>query len=256
MDLLREHLAEHVIQQEEQQRSYLASLAAEKADRLAGSRHHMLGTKAVPGVYSGKVGQRRTVAAMVVDQLSASAEPLTEPSNMTTAPGSTSAHQHYIASPSSSSLPQKLPQRHKTLPPLYIQEDSLRHNTALTEWLREHIGVRNYKGPPLHEDRDELVEDKEDIKRVQGPFLVRRLSYKCQQRARADCFCVSIFLCLVFPGTFIAKPKLEWQLKKVLRKPLQPSLRVETGFTDTKDAQREERRLRDRLRGERAYPDT
>ncbi|KAI8917652.1 hypothetical protein DFJ77DRAFT_313631 [Powellomyces hirtus] len=212
MESLREHLAQHLVEQEQQQQAYLASLAAQKADRLAGTRHHLLGTKDVPGIYSGEVGQRRTVN-VTVEREHGSVNDLLD---------QTKQPSHQRASPRSSggTYTAMIPPLRKIhekilLPPLYIPEPSLKHSTALKEWVRDHVGVRNYKGPPLQmqwqgEEADPDVDG--DSKRSQGPFLIER------------------------------------ELSRVLSKPLQPTLRVETGFLDTKQAQLEERRLREGFR--------
>ncbi|KAJ3176762.1 spermatogenesis-associated protein 17 [Geranomyces variabilis] len=207
MEELREHLAEHLIQQEQEQKTYIASLAAQKADRLAGTRHHLLGTKDVPGIYSGAIGQRRTVTGAVRDSQGSVENLLDEDPAAATAEAAAPVHV-----------------KTGTLSPLYIPESSLRDNSALRAWVRDHVGVRNYRGPPLSGDGDVdfrasvrlLGEDggeaARSAKRSQGPFMPER------------------------------------QLQRVLSRPLRPSLRVETGFLDTKLAQMEERRLREGFR--------
>ncbi|KAJ3142803.1 spermatogenesis-associated protein 17 [Geranomyces variabilis] len=207
MEELREHLADHLVHQEQEQRTYIASLAAQKADRLAGTRHHLLGTKDVPGIYSGAIGQRRTVTGAVRDSHGSVENLLDEDPAAATAEAAAPAHV-----------------KTGTLPPLYIPESSLRDNSALRAWIRDHVGVRNYRGPPLSGDADVnfgtsvrlLGEDggeaARSAKRSQGPFMPER------------------------------------QLQRVLSRPLRPSLRVETGFLDTKLAQMEERRLRENFR--------
>ncbi|KAJ3147553.1 spermatogenesis-associated protein 17 [Geranomyces michiganensis] len=207
MEELREHLADHLLQQEQEQKAYIAGLAAQKADRLAGNRHHLLGTKDVPGIYSGAIGQRRTITGALRDS-HGSVENLLDD------------HTTGIAAEAAAPVHPKA----GTLPPLYIPESSLRDNSALRAWVRDHVGVRNYRGPPLSGDADVdhapsvrlLAHDSNDgarsAKRSQGPFMPEK------------------------------------QLQRVLSRPLRPSLRVETGFLDTKLAQMEERRLREGFR--------
>ncbi|KAJ3014508.1 hypothetical protein HKX48_005103 [Thoreauomyces humboldtii] len=48
------------------------------------------------------------------------------------------------------------PVRPHVLPPLYIDEQRLRESSGLKEWVKGHVGVRNYRGPPL---TGEVVEE-------------------------------------------------------------------------------------------------
>lgn len=53
MNLLRHSLEQHVIRQHEQEKARAERLTADMLERLAGSRHHWIGTRAVPGVMRG-----------------------------------------------------------------------------------------------------------------------------------------------------------------------------------------------------------
>ncbi|KAJ3039862.1 spermatogenesis-associated protein 17 [Rhizophlyctis rosea] len=108
-------------------------------EKLAGTRHHLLGTKAIPGVFSGRVP-----------------DVLSTPPDLATSAESSDPHNRLHPS--------------RNLGPLTkVPESKLRDNAALREWVRNTVG-KNAKGivvkPPR---RDEGVV--EDGKIVQGPFL-------------------------------------------------------------------------------------
>lgn len=130
--------------------AYQASIQAQKLDRLAGSRHHLIGTKAIPGVYS-------------TDKRSSTSDDDQPNSEASPSPTEKLIHEH-LNSPLSP---------HKILPPIHIPPDRLRDNPTLKEWIKTHVGVRNYKGRPIRppaESESESAEERE--KKAQGPFLV------------------------------------------------------------------------------------
>ncbi|KAI8822519.1 uncharacterized protein EV422DRAFT_524309 [Fimicolochytrium jonesii] len=200
----RIHLDNHAAHQHQQHLDYIHDLAVQKSAKLAATRHHLLGTKAVPGVYSGPVGHRRTVEMSVSEALAADSTV-----REGTCTPKESEYRRNRRRGRSASPAKEVMRRHKLLPPLYIAEEDIRSSGALKEWVDTHVGVRNYKGDPIkavHRGKD--GEDK----RVQGPF------------------------------------KIEWELEKIVHKPLQPTLRVQTDFLDTVNAQRQERWLQQKLR--------
>ncbi|KAI9098115.1 hypothetical protein DFS34DRAFT_619671 [Phlyctochytrium arcticum] len=216
IDEVREQLAAHAIEQRKITSEYETSIASATLDRLASTRHHLLGTKSVPGVYSRRLRSQSASPSRKHSrkshQLAAPAHPENRKSTSTRgSPQPSHSHTHTHRNHESVTKTSHHPPN--LLPPIRIPEEKLRDNAVLRAWISQHIGPRNYPGKPLRPTRpsDELGPEAME-KPEQGPFL----------------------------------PK--GRLLRVLRKPLRPTLRVETGFGDTLEAQREDRRKRDALR--------
>ncbi|TPX65656.1 hypothetical protein SpCBS45565_g05042 [Spizellomyces sp. 'palustris'] len=218
INTIREQLAAHCIAQRQADWVHRQATAAALLDRLAGNRHHLVGTQHVPGVYADARGKKARLGMAVVGH--ASQEDVeggktadSEEYNMEDEAQAPEQENESLTchGRQSSTFRSSQARRHQLLPPLYIPEENLKDNDALRKWLREHVGLQRFKGKSPRR----LVEEEHgesDSKQPQGPFLPRQ------------------------------------KMERILRKPLQPSLRVETDFYDTSNAQKQERRRREGLK--------
>ncbi|KAI9336188.1 hypothetical protein DFJ73DRAFT_850624 [Zopfochytrium polystomum] len=165
---LRVSLAEHAALQRAQDEARRERLVRESLDRLAGTRHHWLGTRAVPGV------MHRVVSAQVVNNTS---DPTTARNSKLRRPPLLQPPLQKMVEleeeldPYEGGTHDKLPRIGK------LPEAALRESQGLKNWVAQTVG-RNPRGirvkPKLDiNDVSKLVE-----KEAQGPFLPKPLLEK------------------------------------------------------------------------------
>ena len=179
MEEMRLKLGQYEVQQKQFQEELQRQKEIAKIERLAGKSHHLLGTKAVPGVMA---------------PIKKSAK-LNYPSKK-----NIPHHLPAVSSPSQIHSIESIPEgvasletkKHKTnhsiIPFLKLPEEKLRENKELNEWIRSTVG-KNPRGikvkPPIEirkSSKKENISDQlkhenssQNIKLAQGPFLVFKL---------------------------------------------------------------------------------
>ncbi|KAI8903512.1 hypothetical protein EDD86DRAFT_214623 [Gorgonomyces haynaldii] len=96
-----------------------------------------------------------------------------------------------------------------------IREQMVKHNPLVKKWIKEHIGI-NHKNVQLRPIQSP-EEQQERVKLAQGPFM------------------------------------LKYTVERTKQKPLEPTLRVQTHFYDTRDAMQEQKRQELAQRGTASY---
>ncbi|KAJ3331674.1 spermatogenesis-associated protein 17 [Blyttiomyces sp. JEL0837] len=208
MDQMRTSLREYEAAQQKLDRDRRQKALQEKLERMAGRRHHLVGTKAIPGVMA-------KVTEPTIPEVETATVPFESLMSLDSrgnyVDGEFDGYEGKVYCPGGKGGDGigdgGVGGRNNTamLPPLVrVPESHLRNNKALREWVKSHVGT-NPRGirvkPPREEESDGTI-----TKAAQGPFL----------------------------------PLV--RLKKRKTKPFKPTLRVETDFYDTKNYQMEERR--------------
>ncbi|KAJ3045501.1 spermatogenesis-associated protein 17 [Rhizophlyctis rosea] len=152
----RAQLSQHATAQQAEIHSHNFAQYCARLEKLAGTRHHLLGTKAIPGVFSGRVPDLGNSA-----RLDSGWEEQDE--NEGRIPDGKDGSGVLLEEPP------PLPRPTHLGPLIKVPESKLRDNAALKDWIRQTVGKNPkhiiVKPPP----RDE--EEVEEGKLVQGPFL-------------------------------------------------------------------------------------
>ncbi|KAJ3413416.1 spermatogenesis-associated protein 17 [Chytridiales sp. JEL 0842] len=223
LELTRAQLEAFEIQQRELEAKRKEEYEREKLERLAGRRHHWVGTKAVKGVMFGveegemnvekvKVLNRKKVKGAAVGVRVGSAGSLVEgKSQQQKVLKEGEVEEEGVASlePPPTVTP-------RLLPLLRIPESNLKNSKDLKAFVEKTVG-KNWKGVKVKPDPEfrQKTDDGGKVvveKKAQGPFLPKEV------------------------------------LEKKKNKPLKPSLRVQTDYYDTKNFKREERRQEKAMR--------
>ena len=213
LEQTRTDLSTYAATQRAQLQSHNLTQHSALLEKLASTRHHLLGTKAIPGVFS-----RRLPYEVETNDESEEEKPPNE------------RHLH---------LPTHLG------PLIKVPESKLRNNAALRKWIRRTVG-KNPKGivvkPPWRDEGGV-----EEGKIVQGPFLVSlilavgftlignkpRVGFKTLKSSITTAYC--------------SQPKEDLRKKKA--RPFRPTLRVQTDYQSVITAWREERLQEAGMRG-------